>query len=109
MQFSIAVCLGISEIIANSAENKGGSLRNSYKAVFWFEVTCASIALCILIPFCKIDSATAGLTDEERQDTETQNKNADSAAGTEKMDQDACASHSETLFSFSDSLDQHIC
>ncbi|KAI9649295.1 hypothetical protein NHQ30_001867 [Ciborinia camelliae] len=109
MQLSIAVCLGISEIIANSAENKSGSLRYSYKAVFWFEVTCASIALCILILFCKIDSATAGLTNEERQAVETETENAKSFVGAEKNDRDTCASHSETPFSSSDSLGQHIC
>ncbi|KAF7865307.1 hypothetical protein EAF04_006284 [Stromatinia cepivora] len=109
MQFSIAVCLGISEVIANAVLKKSGSLRHSYKAVFWFEVTCASIALCILILFCKIDSAKAGPTDEERQDPETENDDANSAAGTEKMDRSACASHSETLSSSSDSLDQHVC
>ncbi|ESZ96569.1 hypothetical protein SBOR_3071 [Sclerotinia borealis F-4128] len=109
MQFSIAVCLGVSEIIAHSAESKSGSLRKSYKAVFWFEVACASIALCILIPFCKIDSATAGLTDEEKQDAETENVNSISVVGAEKMDRDVCASHCETSSSSSDSLDQHLC
>lgn len=109
MQFAIAVCLGISQIIANSVEKKSGSLRNSYKAVFWFEVACASVALFILIPFCKIDSATAGLTDEERKGSAMGKEDANSGIGAEKKDQDSCASHSETLSFSSDSLDQPSC
>lgn len=109
MQFSIAVCLGISEIIANAAEKKSDSLRFSYKAVFWFEVTCASVALCILILFCKIDTATAGLTNEERQNTERENDDESGVVGTENMDRGTCTSDSETPSSSSLSLDQHIC
>ncbi|TGO26005.1 hypothetical protein BPAE_0068g00390 [Botrytis paeoniae] len=110
MQFSIAVCLGLSEIISNAVQNKSGSLRDSYRAVFWFEVTCASIALCILIPFCKIDSATAGLTDEERKDCETENKNTNNrTTEVENMDRGTHAGHFETPSSSSDSLGQHVC
>ncbi|KAK6611687.1 Drug resistance protein YOR378W-like 5 [Botrytis cinerea] len=110
MQFAIAVCLGLSEIIANAVQNKSGSLRDSYRAVFWFEVTCASVALCILIPFCKIDSATAGLTDDERKDCETENKDANNPSGEiESVDQGIRGNHFETPSSSSDSLGQHAC
>lgn len=64
MQLAIAVCLGISAIIAKATSNKG--LRQSYQAVFWFEVACAALALAILVLFVKIKSATAELTREER-------------------------------------------
>jgi MFS family permease len=64
MQLAIAVCLGISAIIAKATSNKG--LRQSYQAVFWFEVACAALALAILVLFVKIKSATAELTRDER-------------------------------------------
>ncbi|QSZ37209.1 hypothetical protein DSL72_009303 [Monilinia vaccinii-corymbosi] len=111
MQFSIAVCLGISQTVADAVATRSASLRASYRAVFWFEVICASIALCILVPFCKIDSATAGLTGEEaRQMMESANEDAHSAVGTlEEKDQGPCACHSHTPSSSSESLDQHAC
>ncbi|KAB8296009.1 hypothetical protein EYC80_008822 [Monilinia laxa] len=113
MQFAIAVCLGISQIVSDWAEDKSGSLRDGYKAVFWFEVICASIALCILIPFCKIDSATAGLTGDERQNVETETESTNSVVETEEKGRGArvAMGHSETpsLSSSSASLGQHIC
>jgi hypothetical protein len=70
MQLAIAVCLGIAAVIAKATESKG--LRKSYQAVFWFEVSCATLALVILVFFVKIDSASAVLTQDERTGIELQ-------------------------------------
>jgi len=71
MQLAIAVCLGISAIIANATEDKG--LRHSYQAVFWFEVACAATALVILVLFVKIGTAVADHTRDEMMEMDLRN------------------------------------
>ncbi|RKF64435.1 Drug resistance protein [Erysiphe neolycopersici] len=65
VHLGIAVMLGFADVInANSVAILG--LRQSYQAVFWFEVSCAATAVVILILFVKIKRAESGLTFEER-------------------------------------------
>jgi hypothetical protein len=64
LQLGIAVFLGFADLTATKTENLG--LRKSYKAVFWFEVGCAGVALVLLLGFVKIDKAKSDLTFDEK-------------------------------------------
>jgi hypothetical protein len=70
LQLGIAVFLGFADLIATQTENLG--LRKSYKAVFWFEVGCAAIALVLLLGLVKIDKAKSDYTFEERANMEVE-------------------------------------
>ncbi len=64
LHLGIAVLLGFADIVNTyTIENLG--MRKSYKAVFWFEVACASAALVILVLFVKIKAAESSLTADE--------------------------------------------
>jgi hypothetical protein len=70
LQLGIAVFLGFADLTATQTQELG--LRKSYKAVFWFEVGCAGIALVLLLGFVKIDKAKSDYTFEERANIEAE-------------------------------------
>ncbi|PBP24194.1 drug resistance protein [Diplocarpon rosae] len=72
LHLGIAVCLGFADIV-NTYTIEGLGTRQSYHAVFWFEVACAATALVILSLFVKINKAESELTFEEKEDMEAIN------------------------------------
>ena len=64
LQLGIAFFLGLSDVVAIATRGQG--LKNSYKAVFWFEVAVATVALIISAGFVKIKKARSDLTADER-------------------------------------------
>lgn len=73
LQLSIALLLGLADIVATATADQGE--RQSYKNVFWFELACGGAALVIFMGFVRIDSAKSGYTADEKE--------AQKAAGTE--------------------------
>ncbi|KAJ9668529.1 hypothetical protein H2201_001170 [Coniosporium apollinis] len=65
LHLSIAFFLGFSEVIATNTRERGP--MRSYKAVFWFEVACAAVALVLLVGFVKINKASSAATADEIQ------------------------------------------
>jgi MFS family permease len=65
LHLGIAIFLGCADIVNTYTIERLGE-RNSYHAVFWFEVGCAAVALIVLILFVKIEKAESGWTVEER-------------------------------------------
>jgi len=66
LHLGIAVCLGFADIVKTYTVETLGA-RQSYHAVFWFEVACAGAALAILVVFVKINKAESEMTVEERE------------------------------------------
>ncbi|KUJ19993.1 major facilitator superfamily protein [Mollisia scopiformis] len=73
LHLGIAVCLGFADIVNTYTVARLG-LRQSYHAVFWFEVACAATALMILVFFVKIKKAGSDLTVDEREEMEAASK-----------------------------------
>ncbi|TVY34091.1 Drug resistance protein [Lachnellula occidentalis] len=69
LHLGIAVFLGFGDIVNTYTVARLGA-RESYHAVFWFEVACAATALTILVLFVKIKKAESELTVEEREEME---------------------------------------
>ena len=69
LHLGIAVFLGFADVLHSYEIEKLGE-RGAFKAVFWFEVACAALALVILTLFVKIDAAQSDLTFEEREELE---------------------------------------
>ncbi|KAL3425694.1 MFS multidrug transporter [Phlyctema vagabunda] len=69
LHLGIAVCLGFADIINAYTVDRLG-MRQSYHAVFWFEVAAAVVALLILACFVKIKKAESAMTIEEREELE---------------------------------------
>lgn len=65
LHLGIAVCLGFSDIINTYTLDRLG-LRQSYHAVFMFEVACAGVSLIIMALFVKIKRAESEMTVDER-------------------------------------------
>lgn len=65
MHLSIAFFLGFAEIVSAHTHDQG--LRISYKAVFWFEVSLALIALVIMLVWVRVDKAKSDLTADEKE------------------------------------------
>ncbi|KAL2068225.1 hypothetical protein VTL71DRAFT_16323 [Oculimacula yallundae] len=85
LHLGIAVCLGFADIVnAYTVERLG--TRESYKAVFWFEVACAAVALIILVFFVKIRKAESEYTADERAEMEAYARAND---GTEQKQKNA--------------------
>ncbi|KAE8450207.1 hypothetical protein EG329_006988 [Mollisiaceae sp. DMI_Dod_QoI] len=66
LHLGIAVYLGFADIVNTYTVARLG-MRQSYHAVFWFEVACAATALAIMIFFVKIKSARSDLTVDEKE------------------------------------------
>lgn len=66
VHLGIAICLGFSDLVNTYTIQRLGE-RQSYHAVFWFEVACAATALIILIVFVKITKAESQETVDERE------------------------------------------
>lgn len=64
LQLGIAFFLGLADIVGTATRGKG--LRESYKAVFWYEVAIAVVALVISVGFVKINKAQSDLTADEK-------------------------------------------
>ena len=62
----IAFMLAIADVTQTETVQDMGLLK-SYRAVFWFMLGCASLALCIMIVFVRIPKAAASLTVDERE------------------------------------------
>jgi MFS family permease len=69
LHLGIAVCLGFADIVNIGTVERLGEL-GSYRAVFWFEVACASVALLVLVGFVKIGEAQSALTADELAELE---------------------------------------
>ena len=67
LHLGIAVCLGFADMVNTYTVARLG-MRESYHAVFWFEVSCAVTALAILVFFVKIKRAESKLTIEEEEE-----------------------------------------
>jgi hypothetical protein len=72
LHLGIAVCLGFADIVNTYTVTRLG-MRQSYHAVFWFEVACAATALTILVFFVKIKKAESAMTVDEREAMESEN------------------------------------
>lgn len=64
LQLGIAFFLGLADVTAIATRDQG--LKNSYKAVFWFEVAVATVALIISAGFVEIKKAQSDLTADEK-------------------------------------------
>ena len=64
LQLGIAFFLGLADVTAIATRGQG--LKNSYKAVFWFEVAVAAVALIISVGFVEIKKAQSDLTADEK-------------------------------------------
>ncbi|TVY32701.1 Drug resistance protein [Lachnellula subtilissima] len=85
LHLGIAVFLGFGDIVNTYTAARLGA-RESYHAVFWFEVACAAVALTILVLFVKIKKAESELTVEEREEMEmmADNNTAENESGGNK-------------------------
>ena len=61
----IAFMLAIADVTQTETSDLG--VLKSYRAVFWFMLGCASLALCIMIVFVRIPKAESDLTVDERE------------------------------------------
>jgi hypothetical protein len=79
LQLGIAFFLGMAELVATRTQKSGES--KSYKAVFWFEVGCAGIALLLLLGFVKINKAKSDYTADERAAIALEAERVESTSG----------------------------
>ncbi|KAJ5140899.1 Major facilitator superfamily domain general substrate transporter [Penicillium atrosanguineum] len=70
MHLGIAVMLGFADIVQTQMKHLG--VRESYKAVFWFQTGLAIVGLLIVLLLVRIRHAKSELTAEEIQAEETQ-------------------------------------
>lgn len=68
LHLGIAFFLGFADVTAQETSTLGK--KDSYKAVFWYEVACAGVSLAILVLFVKIRRAKSDLTADERAEAE---------------------------------------
>ena len=87
----IAFMLAIADVTQTETSPKIGLLR-SYRAVFWFMLGCASLALCIMIVFVRIPKAEATLTVDEREALMGTNAETGTATGIELQDRSVAES-----------------
>ncbi|KAI9681995.1 MAG: hypothetical protein M1817_000049 [Caeruleum heppii] len=66
LHLGISVFLGFADITASETAHL--LEEKSYKAVFWFALGCAAVALIILVGFVKIDKAKSDMTADERSE-----------------------------------------
>ncbi|KAH6715453.1 MFS multidrug transporter-like protein [Leptodontidium sp. MPI-SDFR-AT-0119] len=83
LHLGIAVCLGFADIVNSYTVERLG-MRESYHAVFWFEVACAATALVILVCFVKIRKAESEFTVDERAELEAYARAAEEIRENEK-------------------------
>lgn len=67
LHLGITFCLGFADIIQAETVDRIG-LFKSYKAIFWFGVAAASVALLIMIIFVDIKKAKSDLTVDEKRE-----------------------------------------
>lgn len=67
MHLSIAFFLGFAEVISARTHKSGYTESESYKAVFWFEVALALVALMIILVWVRVDKAKCDLTADEKE------------------------------------------
>ncbi|EKD14906.1 drug resistance protein [Drepanopeziza brunnea f. sp. 'multigermtubi' MB_m1] len=89
LHLGIAVCLGFADIVNTYTVERLG-MRESYQAVFWFEVACAGAALLILVFFVQISKAGSELTVDERQEMEREReRESDAVYGAEEKKEES--------------------
>lgn len=66
LHLGITFCLGFADIIQAQTVDRVGMLK-SYKAIFWFGVAAASVALFLMAFFVKIEKAKSDLTADEKR------------------------------------------
>lgn len=69
VHLGITFCLGFADIIQAETIERVGLLK-SYKAIFWFGVAAASVALFLMAFFVKVERAKSDLTADEKRDLE---------------------------------------
>jgi hypothetical protein len=69
LHLGITFCLGFSDVIQAETVERIGLLK-SYKAIFWFGVAAASVALLLMAFFVKIEKAKSDLTADEKREIE---------------------------------------
>ncbi|KAL5341904.1 major facilitator superfamily domain-containing protein [Aspergillus crustosus] len=67
LHMGIAVMLGFADVVHSEVLNGGVDGRESYKAVFWYQVGIAGVGLLVVLGFVRIKEATSDLTVEERE------------------------------------------
>ena len=67
LQLGIALLLGFADLAQTEVQKKGAGLRESYKAVFWFMVACAGLALVIMAGFVRVKKAKSEMTADEKR------------------------------------------
>lgn len=69
---AIAFWLAFADVTQTQTAHLG--LMKSYKAVFWFQLACAGVALVIFLVFVRIGEAKGQLTVDEREEREREEK-----------------------------------
>jgi hypothetical protein len=69
LHLGITFCLGFADIIQAQTVDRIG-LFKSYKAIFWFGVAAASVALLLMILFVDVKKAKSDLTVDEKRELE---------------------------------------
>ena len=69
LHLGITFCLGFADIIQAETIDKIG-LFKSYKAVFWFGVAAAAVALFLMTFFVSMEKAKSDLTADEKRELE---------------------------------------
>ena len=67
LHLGITFCLGFADIIQAETVDRIG-LFKSYKAIFWFGVAAASVALSIMVIFVDVKKAKSDLTVDEKRE-----------------------------------------
>lgn len=65
-QFSIALFLGLGDIVATETNWQGE--RESYRNAFWFELACGGVALGLFVGFVRIGRAKSDYTADEKEE-----------------------------------------
>jgi MFS family permease len=79
-QFSIALFLGLGDIVVTATSQQGQ--RQSYKNAFWFELACGGVALGLFMGFVRIEKARSDYTADEKEEQEAKAEAAVVAAET---------------------------
>jgi hypothetical protein len=69
VHLGITFCLGFADIIQAETVERVGLLK-SYKAIFWFGVATASVALFLMALFVEVEKAKSDLTADEKRELE---------------------------------------
>jgi predicted MFS family arabinose efflux permease len=65
LYLGIAVLIGFADVVQTATKKKG--LKESYQAVFWYQLACAGVAFVIMALFVRIRKAESDLTVDEKE------------------------------------------